>query len=322
MMETPDQKPTRSWFRFRFRTLLIVFTVLIFVVGVLSRQYAACQREAAVVEELKLLGVNVTAIPKSNSIWDQQLCGKFALPAYHVNLKYEKWNAQLKLLRELAHVHKIEGEPQGEDLSELAFLTELRCLEIYCWHTKSLKGIEGMRKLELLGLSDSDAIRNFKPLKDLENLKTSYTSWEDAGYLRVSSEVIASLKSLQHFELKGCELESVSAFSNLVHLETINIEFADEPITGFENLVNVPSLREIGLPNVPTLEDLDCFAQMPNLEKIYLYNVNSLKNIDGISNLKKLKWLRFVNCHPELNCTPLEHFKTFTKTGNVVSLNE
>lgn len=293
---------------------MIVVTVLAIALGLLTRQYAACQREAAVVEELSLLGVTVTTVPKSDSDWDQRWCGKLALPAYHVKLKFDDLDDQLDLLRQLTHVHKLEGTPQSDDLSNFAFLTELRSLEIYCWHIKSLNGIEGMRKLELLSLSDSDALRNLEPLKGLENLKTIYTSWEDAGYLRVSSEIIASLKSLQHFELKGCELESVSAFSNLVHLETINVEFSDEPITGVENQVNVPALREIGLSNVSTLENLDSFAEMPNLEKIFLSELSSLKNIDGISNLKKLKVLSLYGCHPELDRTPLDRLKTLTRT--------
>lgn len=297
---------------------MIVVTVLAIALGLLTRQYAACQREAAVVEELGLLGVTVTTVPKSDSDWDQRWCGKLALPAYHVKLKNDYLDEQLDLLRQLAHVHNIEGAPLTEDndndLSDFAFLTELRSLEINCWYIKSLNGIEGMRKLEILSLSDSDGLRNLEPLKGLENLKTIYTSWEDAGHLRVSSEVIASLKSLQHFEVHGCELESVSAFSNLVHLETINVDYSKGPITGVENLVNVPALREISLPKVSTLENLDSFADMPNLEKIFLSDLGSLKNIDGISNLKKLKVLYLLRCHPELDRTPLDRLKTLNRT--------
>jgi len=299
--------------------MLIVFTGLVIAVGLCGRQYSACQREAAVVEELRLIGAKVNVVPKSNSFLDQQFFGTLSLPAYHVELEFDDWRAQLDLLRQLTHVHKLEGTPQEDDLSEFAFLTELRTLEIYCWYTKSLRGIESLEKLEELSLSDSDAIENLDPLTGLENLKTIYTSWEDAGDLCVSSEVIASLKNLQQFDVKGCELESVAAFSNLANLEKISIEFTWGQMTGIENLVGVPALREVSLPNAGDLGNLDCFSQMPNLEKLLLFECNSLKKVEGIMNLKNLQELYLLNCHPDIDETPLEQLKTLTRKKVTVS---
>ncbi|QKX04067.1 hypothetical protein HN014_03810 [Aquimarina sp. TRL1] len=204
-----------------------------------------------------------------------------------------------KTLKRLRLYIDIEPEPKDTIAIDVSALTNLETLELWCYFSIELIGIEYLQKLNNFTLYGN--LKNTR-LDTLHNLK----------YLRLDEDTdineIRSIKSLKTLVLEASEASKINTLKQFPNLENVNISG-----TSKINLGELSKLKVLKVQWDLNLAETTCFDDVPNLEKLDLSccnitHVNSLEkltklkvldlsengtieNIDGLKNLKKLEQL-------------------------------
>ena len=168
-----QSKTRRRWFRFRLRSLLIMFTLLSVPLGWAGWEMDQRRREKAVVAWVEEMGGEVyfnSASKDERSWWEKTKDNWFGERVRFVNFS----NTQLRDVSPLAELKSLKilylGGFSFSDLSPLVEFKNLESLILFSTKVSDLSPLEELKKLEVLYLVDTP-VSDLSPLAELKKLE-------------------------------------------------------------------------------------------------------------------------------------------------------
>ncbi|CAN0829308.1 Disease resistance protein L6 [Linum grandiflorum] len=215
-------------------------------------------------------------------------------------------------------------------LPNLGNLSNLMELRLFQFSASEIHGLEKLRVLEALEISESMSLDHLHGLENLMHLKElilkncglkealesltlesidPHGPFPDLSRLQNLKELCISgwrqfpefiefgrLKSLQTLEMKDCKsLKRLSILSSLENLETLDL-------SGCVRLVDIPgldrlgSLQKLNMSNCRSIEELPDISDMKSLNVLDVSECFNLVTVIGIEKLESLRELYMVNC--------------------------
>lgn len=144
-------------------------------------------------------------------------------------------------------IKKIKGLEKLQNLKRLD-LGNNRIIEI--------EGLESLGKLEYLNLNNNN-IDEINGLKSLKKLKYLNISNNDISYIRGLDE----LRSLEYLCIENNFISKIEGLENLKNLKVLDLR-NNEVIEIPDNIISLPSLRELNLINCPVLKNFNSFTKV------------------------------------------------------------
>lgn len=204
-----------------------------------------------------------------------------------------------KTLKRLRLFIDIEPEPEDTIAIDVSTITNIETLELWCYFSVELIGIEHLQKL-----------KNFTLYGNLKN--TRLDTLHNLKYLRLDEDTdineIRSIKSLKTLVLEASEESKIDTLEQFPNLENVKISGTSKINLGKLSKIKVLKIQldfnftnTICFDNLTSLEklDLSCcnITHVNNLEKLTNLKIldlsenGTIENIDGLRNLKKLEEL-------------------------------
>jgi hypothetical protein len=253
-MQSMDEKPTRRWFQFSLRRLLIAFVVVSIVLSWLAWRYRIAERREAIAKMGRVYGA--TTQPK----WRIWLLGD-DWPAFSRELVLEGPQVTDDRLAYVGGLSRLQGlhlylTPVTDDgLAHLRSLRQLKNLQIADSPGVTAAGlahVEGLRELTTLGLygvpvTDASLVylANLPALKTLRLTRSKIT---DAGMVHFKG-----LRQLNRLDLTGCQItdDGIAQLRDLKQLARLYVEHTEVSYYGARFLQSrVPNLLVIREPLV------------------------------------------------------------------------
>ncbi|CAN0829322.1 Disease resistance protein L6 [Linum grandiflorum] len=206
-------------------------------------------------------------------------------------------------------------------LPNLGNLSNLMELRLFQFSASEIHGLEKLRVLEALEISESMSLDHLHGLENLMHLKElilkncglkgrlpNLSKMNKLHKLvivecQLLSEIqglefieFGRLKSLQTLEMKDCKsLKRLSILSSLENLETLDL-------SGCVRLVDIPgldrlgSLQKLNMSNCRSIEELPDISDMKSLNVLDVSECFNLVTVIGIEKLESLRELYMVNC--------------------------
>jgi hypothetical protein len=202
---------------------------------------------------------------------------------------------------------------EGEGLSFLAALTDLKSFEIFDLSIRNIEPIHHLHKLRMLGVTTycSTGV-DFSVFPDLESCALEWRA-------RASSLFeCASLKELFINRFGG---KDAAPFAKLVNLESLAI--LNSPLENLHGLSALAKLRFLRLANLKRLATLEGIEGLANLEELEIHTCRTISSIREIGSLLRLKKLNLNNDGDIESLKPLENLNglnavVFYESTNIV----
>jgi len=150
------------------------------------------------------------------------------------------------LFADLADLHSLcLNQWPWEDLSPIAGLSKLECLDLRGGELNSLEGLERLTSMTNLSLRDFYSLSEISEIGNLSQLRTLQLM--SLGI--TSLEGLEGLKELSFVELECSDLVDVSALGSLPQLATVRLECSD--LVGLGSLSATGSVRQLKLGDFP-----------------------------------------------------------------------
>ncbi len=237
-----------------------------------------------------------------------------------------------KTLRKSRIYIDIEPEPEDTIAIDVSTITNIETLELWCYFSIELIGIEHLQKL-----------KNFTLYGNLKN--TRLDTLHNLKYLRLDEDTdinkIHSIKSLKTLVLDASEESKIDTLEQFPNLENLKIQGGNKINLGKLSKLKVLKIQldfnfadTICFDNLTTLEklDLSCcnITHVNNLEKLTHLKVldlsenGGIENIDGLRNLKKIEELNlYDNKISDINVlNTLPNLKEVNLEGNGLEKKE
>lgn len=168
----------------------------------------------------------------------------------------------------------------------------------------SIEGIQHLKNLKYLSLSDAREISNLDPLSELNNLE-----YLDLSYNNIKSlNAISHLTNLKELNISNNPIEDIEYLSNLNNL--VNISLRNTNISDLSPLSYLRDIRNLDLSG-NSLEDISILRNLTNMTGLRL-NDNELSNIDALSNMNYL-WRLSLGENEIHDLSPLSEMKNLVR---------
>ncbi|KAF5477480.1 hypothetical protein F2P56_004117 [Juglans regia] len=285
-------------------------------------------------KEFKELKENFSENMDSLKILNLSNTGIVGLPSNFGNLP------NLELL-DLSNTSKLAEIPDNtfEKMGSLRQLFLSRC------SLRKLPKMEGLKRLEVLDLSDCSGLRVMEDCSSQSSEEPSVESLKEteAEFLKHMNHIqvlnlsgtrivvppisnLANLSNLTHLLLQGCSLsESEPNCGNFTKLEVLDL--SKTGISSLPSANNLVSLRELKLRDNPSLKQLQHLESLKDLEVLDLwgtgiqefpYEISKLpllKHLDLPKGIQEIKWKDIKSLPEDLNsdeCGIFEHSENRT----------
>ncbi|WP_411359654.1 leucine-rich repeat domain-containing protein [Pseudidiomarina salilacus] len=184
---------------------------------------------------------------------------------------------------------------EGEDLSFLGELPNLRCIKIIAGKVRGLRNIENLTDLQYLSISAT--CREEMDFTKLHSLQYCFLEW----WMGAASILdCADLDYLYLNSLKGIELNRLES---LKKVRTLTI--GNSTIDNLSWIKSLPSLEKLELINCPRIKDFDSLASSKRLTWLALNGCKGLLTIDFVVELERLEIFVFSDCGEISTIAPL-----------------
>ena len=200
-----ETAPTRRRFRFSLRTLLVLVVILAIPLGWIAKERRQSQREQEIAEQLRNQGNHSVVL---GGPYDKLHLAD--TQGWWRNLARTVLGARIEVIG--AH------GPGLQDLSPLAGLTNLECLEIPFTQVSDLKPIAGLTTLQNVSLSNTH-VSDLTPLvglKHLQILRIDRTRVSDLTPL-------ASIITLRYVSIDGTQVSDFRPLASLKYLQRLDL---------------------------------------------------------------------------------------------------
>ena len=156
----------------------------------------------------------------------------------------------------------------------------------YPINLSSLKGIEGLKKLDLSSIEAK--FDDISMLNNLEELNMNNLS------SLLSINFLGTLNKLKSLSIVSCKVEDASILSKLTNLETLNI--SNNKILDINFLKKLTNLKELNISNNHRNNNKlcirdSCIKKLSKLEILYANNICSNFNLSILKSIKHLSLL-------------------------------
>lgn len=201
----------------------------------------------------------------------------------------------------------------GNDLSFLAKLPHLKCLEILDLVIRDIEPIHHLRKLKRLGVTTYCSTEiDFSAFPELESCGLEW---------RAKAKSLFDCVTLRELFVDRYKGKDADPFAKLVNLEELQI--LNSPIADIRALGELSSLRSLRLANFRCLISLAGLEKLKNLEALEIDTCRGVCSIDEIGSLHRLRHLHLSNDGDIASLKPLAKLKdlesiTFPESTNII----
>lgn len=292
---------TKKTFRFRLKTLFVVFLVFCIPLSWVGNRWRLYLKQHVVIRDIQRSGGDV----------------RYGVPEGGGNLT--EWLSfypeQQAFVRHLLGTDLLDGvigaswdastsdkESVDRALVLLGRMENLRVLELSNFSdTSALPTLPNLQRLTLSGAKMGDiGSLNLPSLKEfwaLDSLISDITALSESRKLEVFSMdrssiasvlPLAQLTELREIHLEGTLVSDVSALARLKKLEILDLR--DSKVSDLSPLAGLPNLRVLRIDSTP-VADLSALSMLPKLEYLHATNtkVSDLRPLSGLSSLKHLE---------------------------------
>jgi hypothetical protein len=184
----------------------------------------------------------------------------------------------------------------GNDLSFLSQLPNLKLFEIFDFNIKDITPIHSLTALRRLGVTTYCSTEIRFPL--FPHLESCGLEW------RPKAASLFECKTLKNLFINRYTGKNVDLFAKLITLESLAI--LNAPIENLRGLSALNELRFLRLANLKRLNSLAGLEGVSNLEELEVHTCRAIASIAEIGHLSRLKKLHLNNDGDIMSLKPLE----------------
>ncbi len=266
--------PTRRWFQFRLRTLLVLMVVFGLVMGWVRIERDKIQERNALISSASFQLSDFVPQPHWHTLaFGEDPCGF----AKYIDARVRANDTNIKSIEGAHNLHSL-------DLNGTKQLTSSGL--------KSLEGLTSLKRISLRGSNNIDdaCLRHFRFLSKLEWLCFDWTNVTDDGLVHLNG-----LKHLKNLYLEGTVVDGhgLRHLSGLPNLALLNLDHTQIADSNLEELRHVPQLQILVLRNNSITDaGLAKIASLKCLTHLYLSETlitdNGLKNLEAMPQLVEI----------------------------------
>lgn len=202
---------------------------------------------------------------------------------------------------------------QGNDLTFLSDLPQLRSLVILDWKMPSVEPVHVLHELRALKISTY--CKSELRFSSFPRLEKCSLEWRPKATSLFECQTLTDL-FLNRYKGKDCD-----PFSKLERLETLGLLSA--PITNLEGLRGLKRLRKIRFARLRALSSLEGLSELSNLEELNIQSCRRIRSVAPLQSLSRLHTLHLNNLGEIESLAPLKGLSslrtlTFTESTNVL----
>ena len=186
---------------------------------------------------------------------------------------------------EYAIREKLDNHSEPISRGELLQITHL---EASGYNITSLKGIEGLTRLEYLEL-ENNMVADLEKLSELSRL----VELNLRSNLIEDIRPLADLNGLRILDLRGNQIADLAPLAGLNNLTKLNLR--ENEITDITPLSNLTNLTYLNLHSNENISSLSALANLSKLETLILRNVDVQGEVSAIKEMTKLEYINLRN---------------------------
>lgn len=200
---------------------------------------------------------------------------------------------------------------EGDDISFVQELPELRGIEIYSWKVKDITPLQTLTGLEYLGLQCE--FTRACDFSKFERLKICKLLW------RPKAKSVFSCNGLSLLNIVNYPMEDLTALQNMSDLT--RLQLTSKKLSALAGIEHLGSLSTLDLAECTRLVDLSGVERCHQLETIEIEGCKKVYDLNLLGELKKLKTLVLANCGKVKSLTPLSECKQLESVNFVGDTN-
>lgn len=183
-------------------------------------------------------------------------------------------------------------------------LKRLEILDLsHCVNLRDLNGIGALTSLRMLSLMRCESLLDLRPLKTLSSLRELDLS----GVGNVSSlEGVKELTALEKLSVSDRQVTDLHELSSLKHLRELNLAEC-RGLSSLAGIEQFEGLRKVRMQKCDEITDLSPLTRLPHLEELILMGCRSIESLRPLASMGTLRELE-VWRYPHDDLLPISGF--------------